>query len=489
MSKYNVAIIGMGPAGLFAIKTILEQNSCISVLVLEQGTDTTHRKCPADTGTCQQCAHCAIVSGAGGAGMFSDGKLVLDLNFGGNSRHIEQLSPDKKKELCNNIQETLKKYDGVSEFNSLPNYDEREAISRRFRERDLNIKFYPVLHMGTQNLGNITKNFVNALTNRYSDRLTILYESKVQAIEKKSNGFVIRDKGGRTFESTYVITAVGKNGAGWNKKILQPLGCHFIANRAYYGVRVEVPAESMQSLLTRTFDPKIFRMYNDGSKMKIHCVCKEGRIRMYRYRKNVLVGGHSPYTEFNASIEKYSMSNFNVLLSCDKKDTDLSAMLQEFHDTAPLKMLVQSYEDFKNNTVTCSTNVSEDTIMQRGNIRHILEKYGDFAGKFVQFMSDLAGICPGIEGEKTLLYGPVMEWTMDKMVLKNCFETECANLFAVGDGAGISQGIVYAGATGILAAAEICRRFENEAGESVLSGGCPGTSKEDFGENVSSPHT
>lgn len=462
MKNFNVIIIGMGPAGLFAIKTIMERDSNANVLALEQGMDTAHRKCPADIGICQLCEHCAVVSGAGGAGMFSDGKLVLDLNFGGDSKNIEKLLPNQKEEICNYIKETLKEYDGVSEFNDLKDPDEIEGIRRRFHEKNFSVKFYPVLHMGTQNLNNITKNFVNALTCQYSNRLTILYEKEVKTIEKKSNGYILQDKNGQTFESKYIITAVGKNGADWNKKVLQSLGCHFMPNRAYYGVRVEVPAESMHSLLSRTFDPKIFRVYEDGSKMKIHCVCKEGTIRMYRYRENVLVGGHSPYTEANIGVKRHLKSNFNVLLSCDGRNLDIPSMLQEFHNAAPQKMLVQGYEDFKNNTVTCNTNVSEHTIMQRGNIRQILEKYGDFAEKFIQFMADLACICPGIEGEKTVLYGPVLEWTMDKVALGDCFETECTNLFAIGDGAGISQGIVYAGATGILAADEVCRRLKDE---------------------------
>lgn len=459
----------MGPAGLFTTKTIMERSKDATVLVLEQGMDTEYRKCPADTGTCQLCEHCAVVSGVGGAGMFSDGKLVLDLNFGGDSKNIQRLSSNRKEAICNYIKDTLKEYDGVSEFKDMKNLDEIENIQRRFQKNNFSIMFYPVLHMGTRNLTSITKNFVNALTCHYSNRLTISYEKEVKTIEKKSNGFILEDKNGQIFESEYVITAVGKNGADWNKKVLQSLGCHFTDNRAYYGVRVEVPAESMRSLLSRTFDPKIFRVYEDGSKMKMHCVCKEGKIRMYRYRENVLVGGHSPYTEANIEFKRPSKSNFNVLLSCDKKNTDISAMLQEFHDIAPLKMLVQGYEDFKNNTVTCNTNISKNTIMHRANIRHILEKYGDFAEKFIQFMADLDCIFPGIEGKETVLYGPVVEWTMDKITLDDYFETECTNLFAIGDGAGISQGIVYAGATGILAAEEVCRRLENEVEERILS--------------------
>ncbi|MBC7130064.1 NAD(P)/FAD-dependent oxidoreductase, partial [Candidatus Bathyarchaeota archaeon] len=81
--KYDVIIVGAGPAGIFSALEIVE-NSDLNVLLLDKGPDIDKRRCPASRGFgCVNCEPCNLLSGWGGAGAFSDGKLTLSTEVGG----------------------------------------------------------------------------------------------------------------------------------------------------------------------------------------------------------------------------------------------------------------------------------------------------------------------------------------------------------------------------------------------------------------------
>lgn len=462
MINKNVIIIGAGPAGLFAAKTILE-NSKSEVLILEKGFSIESRECK-NQGYCLKCPNCSIVCGAGGAGMYSDGKLVLDLSSGGDLQTIENMSKEAKEEFCNYIKDTLISYDGVSEYKGIPSEDEQDKIEKLLKKNGLELKLYPVLHMGTNNLKKIISNFIDDLLKTYSERFHISYNTEVRNIKKDSCSYMLVDQRDKRYSCEYVVIGVGKIGAKWSKDILKSFGCHYMNKPFYFGLRIETKAEVLNPLFKYSFDPKVYKIYDDGSKVKMHCVCREGDIRPYNSNGNLLVGGHTFYTKENHNVYKSNRCNFNILMTFNPQKYNFLEILKAFNNLSSKKVLVQTLGDFKNNEVSkrCIEEKEINQMVHFANIRNIVEGYDDFSEKILEFIRLLDNICPGIDDDENLLYGPAMEWTMDRIKLNDVLETEKKNVFAIGDGAGISQGIVYSAATGIIAAKEICERINQK---------------------------
>lgn len=458
----NVVIIGSGPSALFAAKTILELNKLITITMLEQGKPVYERLCPAEKGKCKHCNVCSVLQGGGGAGLFSDGKLILDLTSGGIAKGIEKLSIAERRTIEDVILKTFKSFDGVSTYKEMPSDDIIEKRKEMFAAEQLSIKFYNVLHMGSYNLPNITQNFINYLLQNYGDRFNIIYNTCVTSIDKEKYGYSVFADGVKYFANS-VIAAVGKSGASWLKTAVSNLGVKYSTHLFYFGLRMETISSSIDQLVKLSFDPKISRLvYN--RKIKIHCVCRRGQLRYYRYQNAINVGGHSPYNENNIHM-MYSIpnANFNILLSYDKSIIPPDKLLSPFRRICPEAVAGQKLSDFilSQTTKTWGKIVPEnENIIYKVNIRAILDSVDiDFSRIFIDFIKSLSNICPGIMDGDNILYSPTIEWDMDSVKVDSNMETDSPNLFAVGDGAGLSQGIVFSAATGILAAKEIARRF------------------------------
>ena len=461
MKENKVIIIGAGPAGLFAARSILEYSSHAEVLILEQGMSIENRECTARR-DCFGCHKCSVICGAGGAGMYSDGKLILDLSSGGNLEIIEKLDERNKGILCNYIKDTLIQYDGVSEYKGIPEESEQNELKKQIARYGLGMKLYPVLHMGTNNLKKIITNFLLDLVKTYPDRFRVLYGKEVRNIKKGGMGYIVEVQNEEGYHCRYVVIGVGKTGACWSKRVLERLGCHFMRNPFYFGLRIETRTSVLNPLLRYSFDPKIYKMYDDGSKVKMHCVCREGDIRPYNSNGYLLVGGHTYYTKENHCEKKSDRCNFNILMSFDPDKISYQEILNAFKRISDRKVLVQRLGDFRRNRVPENSDkeLTANIMSQVCNIREIVDGFQEFPEKLLDFIQALDFICPGLNDDNNLLYGPTMEWTMDKIELKDGLETEADNIFAIGDGAGVSQGIVYSAATGIIAAKEISKRIE-----------------------------
>ena len=458
----RVAIIGSGPSALFASKTILENSSNIVVHVYERGHSPENRHCPMGNSSCHMCENCDVLNGGGGAGLYSDGKLVLDLRSGGDALGISGLTNDERKHITESIKDTFLRFDGVSELKDAPPEDIQKEYSEYLSLHDLKIKYYSVMHMGTSNLGRITHNFMQFLMSEYERRIDFNFNTYVTNIEKTENGKYILTSNKGKEEYSSVIAAVGKSGADWLKQVLLDLNCDYYPHNYYFGVRMETKASHIKNLVKYSFDPKIYRVVN-SRKVKLHCVCRNGDVRFYRYKEMLFVGGHSPYTKSSPEFLQMDRANFNVMLSFNKTKLPPNVLLKLFRESTGGKVIAQRFDDFRNNK---ATNVWGEMVPKnnealiRGNIRDVLDAVDpEFSNILINFINDLSKISSGINNQDNILYSPAIEWNMDTVKVDLNMETEQRNLFAIGDGAGISQGIVYSAATGIVAAREIVSRF------------------------------
>ncbi|MFZ5944975.1 MAG: NAD(P)/FAD-dependent oxidoreductase [Bacillota bacterium] len=464
ISKYDVAVVGSGPSGLFAVDTLLRANPNIKIIVFEKGNEVGKRVCPAIEGECANCNVCNMVSGAGGAGLFSDGKLVLDLNSGGHLDIIESNQYNKKK-LVNYIENLLLKFDGKSvKYKSLSK-EEYIKYSDFLKQYGLNFKYYQVRHIGSYNLKNIINNFITHL--KQNKNIYFMFNTEVENIFPFNNNFLINYEKNKYIKAKKVIVAAGKVGSDWVEKTLSSIGCKFEDNQFYFGVRVESRKEAISDLFKFSLDPKFSRVYEDGSKIKVHCACREGKIAILNYNSNALVGGHTIFTSKNNNVgEVPHSSNFNVLMSINpNKYLNPEKILNRFKKHSNNKLFVQLLGDFIDNKKSDSYGVVKPTnerILTFGNIRELTEDIHFFPDKFLNFISRLNKIVPGIVDRDNLLYAPAIEWWMSKIIVDQKMQTSVPGLFAVGDGAGLSQGIVHSAATGIIAAKQILKEYNEE---------------------------
>lgn len=464
----TICIIGAGPSGLFCAHKILSEycskasKEDFRIVIIEKGEKPSARSCPgAVDGICRKCDSCAILSGGGGAGLFSDGKIIQDLNVGGHNDTVFALSAEEKDEYISYITQTLVSYDGVSTYKEKPSDEIQQNYNKQFNSVDLNAKYYSVLHMGSSNLAHILEGFIGELTKASS--VDIKYGTTVTHIAHLENKYNVYSNDNLICTADYVVMAVGKSGASWLKETLWPLGVHFNETGYYFGLRIEVPQRYLSSLATLSFDPKIYRKVDVERKVKMHCFCRKGNVIMTNYEDCVVAGGHSPFTENNPPFNEEEYGNFNVLLSYPKT-SDYKTLLERFKSAANNSLMVQTLGDFKaNKTPGTQNNPAYDRINQNqaGNIRTTMNDEF-FSEEFLAFIHSLDQIFPGVGDDNNLLYGPAFEWCMDTVGVSKHMETNIPNLFAIGDGAGLSQGIMYSASTGIIAAKCIIERMNSD---------------------------
>lgn len=467
----NICIVGAGPSGLFCAHKILSEygkrasDGDFHITMIEKGEKTAARRCPgvAD-GICRNCRNCNVLSGGGGAGLFSDGKIVQDLNVGGHNDTVFSFPQKEKEEYISYVTDTLKSYDGVSKYKGKPGEKIQEEYNDKFASEDLRVKYYSVLHMGSANTPHILKGFIGSIEESAS--VDIKYGKTVtQVLYLEDKKYYLYAGKELLCAADYVVMAVGKSGASWLKDAMQPLGVKFNETGYYFGLRIEMPYKYLSPLAELSFDPKIYRELSDGRKIKMHCFCRKGKVIMTNYENCTVAGGHSPFTENNEPFNEETYGNFNVLLSYPST-YDYKTMLRRFREASAGTLLVQSLEDFKNNRYPKQRHLSVyDRVnqMQVSNIRAVVDDEF-FSRQFISFIESLDRIFPGIGDGDNLLYGPAFEWCMDTVDVSSKMETNLPNLFAVGDGAGISQGIMYSASTGIIAAKCIIERMmPNEA--------------------------
>lgn len=458
IQKQDAIIIGAGPAGLFAAYRILENQPNANVLLIERGSDIQFRECYQNCSICPNYADCSMLCGVGGSGLFSDGKLVLDLHAGGLLDSISNITEQRKNDISKYIERTLRSFDGVSQDGPKPSKEVQKEWLNWFNQNGLEIKHYDVLHMGSKNLRNIITKFLINLKEKPGFK--ILTSTEVTNVYKKNNLSFVEVLDGRTFISTNILFSVGKTGSEWLKDIFIKNQISFKKNTTYIGVRVETSHDFISKLFEFSFDPKIW-MYFDNHKVKTHCFCRHGDVICTNYMGFPVVGGQTQITENNnESINEISKkSNFNVLVSTSLDENRIINLLEDVKKINPDGPVVQSISSFINNCKDLDPIAGLSDNVKVGNLREIFNQYDGIGRCIVEFISRLEKIVPNLTRQDGLIYAPAIEWFMDTVNVKPNMETSCSGWFAIGDGAGLSQGIVHAAATAIIAADDVSLRI------------------------------
>jgi uncharacterized protein len=444
---FQVIIVGAGPAGIFTALTLADLG-IRSVLLLEQGKDLGQRE-----------RHHAddMLCGWGGAGAFSDGKLTLSPDVGGFLGDF--LSRDAFHELLGKTDETYVAY-------GAPNRIFGEASPRltdlvnRARLADLELIPNRIRHIGTENCGVVLDNLRQVLTERVESRTNSRVE-RLLVENEQIKGVKLAD--GQTITSPYVVAAPGRSGASWMKKQAESLGLQTKASPVDIGVRVELPAPVLKEMTDTTYESKLIhysKTFDD--KVRTFCMNPYGEVVVEKHEGIITVNGHS-------HAEKRSENtNFAILVS--------SAFTEPFDDPIAYGRYIARLANLLGGGVIVqrlgdllagrrSTRARIDRCLTRPTLSCATP--GDLSFVFpyrhlvsiIEMLRALEKLSPGVYSRHTLLYGVEVKFYSNRLELSPELETNVANLFAVGDGAGITRGLLQASASGMLAGRAIADRL------------------------------
>jgi uncharacterized FAD-dependent dehydrogenase len=456
---YDVIIVGAGPAGIFSALELLNQKKDAKILIVEKGKDIDKRICPMKVReiSCKTCPECALLSGWGGAGAFSDGKLNLSPEIGGFlSRYIDI---NKLQSLITFVDEIYISYGAPREIYG-GNKKEVHKIERLASEN--NLLFIPsrIRHIGTDRCMTVLKNIKDSLNGRVE---TIFSSEAERVIIKKKKAAGIRLKDGTNLYSEFVILAPGREGSRWLEKETKRLHLTNLKNPVDIGIRVEIPAAVFEHLTKITYEPKLIfysKKFND--KVRTFCVNPYGEV-VKEYLKGIwTVNGHS-YA--NA---KSNNTNFALLVSTFFTEPFDEPILYGRYISGLANLLGKSVIVQRLGDLQQGRRSTQDRIL-KGEVQPTLKDAtpGDLSfvmpyrhlSDILEMIEALDKIAPGVNSGHTLLYGAEVKFYSMLPKLTGSLETEIDNLFAVGDGAGVSRGLIQASVSGVIAAKAIARRL------------------------------
>lgn len=458
--SFDVIIIGGGPAGIFAALE-LTQAEGRKILLIEKGKDISQRRCPVrDTGSsCVECLPCNLVCGLGGAGAFSDGKLVLSSEVGG---HLgEYLGEEPAAGLIKYVDELYLRF-GASRkvYGRGGAVDE---ISRKASQAGLRLIPTPVRHMGTENGFNVLKAMRDYLMPRLECKLNSM-ATRVLVKDGQVRGVETGD--GERFLCKYLVLAPGREGADWLSREAGRLKLTMYHNPIDVGVRVEVPVTVMKALTDVLYEIKLeYRSLSFNDRIRTFCMCPAGKVIMES------TGGTDPVVTVNGhsyATRKSKNTNFALLVSTDftrpfQEPIAYGKYLAKLANLLGGGVLVQRFGDLMEGRRSTPERI------KKGAVKPTLKSAtpGDlsFALPFrhltglIEMLLAMDKLIPGVASPDTLLYGIEVKFYSFRPQLSSCLETEIRNMFAVGDGTGVSRGLVQASASGLVAAVEIMKRL------------------------------
>ncbi|MBN1288050.1 MAG: FAD-dependent oxidoreductase [Actinobacteria bacterium] len=453
--KYDVIIIGAGPAGIFCALELVRKTR-LTVLIIDKGSGLSKRKCPSPNGSCLHCIPCNTTSGWGGAGAFSDGKLTLSSEIGG---WLPELTSKKT------VEKLIEKVDKIYlEFGApaLTFGEDEELIQEIAREAvksDMQLIPSRIRHMGTD----LCPKVLDRMYGEINGGAEILMETEVEKIRVKNGkavGVTIND--GTRYNCKYLVAAPGRSGANWLDGVASETGLQLQKNMVDIGIRVEVPAVIMEPLTDDLYEPKLVYYSNStDDRVRIFCMNPYGEV-IKEYNEDVLtVNGHS-YAD-----ERTENTNFALLI--DKRFTDpFKEPIQYGKSIARLAnllgdgIIVQRLGDLLSGKRSTPARISRSTVdptlrdATPGDLSLVMPYR--YLSDILEMLKALDSMVPGVYSRNTLLYGVEVKFYSSRLKVSPALESEVTNLFGAGDGVGITRGLVQASASGLLTADTIIRR-------------------------------
>ena len=453
----DIVIIGAGPAGIFTALELLRRGSRKSILLVDKGQPVERRRCPKQqAGRCLSCKpYCHITTGFSGAGAFSDGKLSLSCEVGGDLPSLigEELA-----------QQTIDYTDGIYlEFGADPHVEgvgDPEAVKdirKRAIQAGLKLVDCPIRHLGTEKARQLYLDIQNYLAG-HGVELLFGYECTNLILEGETCRGVTLTDGKTTLEvfAPRTVVATGRRGADWLERLCAEHGIAHEPGTVDIGVRVEVRSEIMEQVNNVLYESKLIG-YPRPFKNKVRTFCQNpgGFVSQENYDNDLaVVNGHSfkelksDNTNLAILCSHHFTEPFNQPIAYAQKVGELTNMLGDG------RILVQRFGDILDGKRTWQKELA------RSNLRPTLPDAvaGDITAampyramvNIIHFIQAVDHVVPGFASIETLLYSPELKFYSNRVKMDPQFNTSIAGLHCLGDSSGWTRGLMMASAMGVL---------------------------------------
>ena len=453
----DIAIVGAGPAGIFTAVEMLRRQSRRKITIIEKGKPVEERRCPkAVTNKCVNCQpYCAITTGFSGAGAFSDGKLSLSYEVGG---ELPTLIGAKT------AQETIRYTDGIylefgadEHIEGLEETDEVKQIRTRAIRAGLKLVSCPIRHLGTERAHRLYEDIEHWLTEK---GVEILFETECTGLlieNGRCRGVTVSD-GHQEFElyADETVVATGRRGADWLEGMCTAYGVDHVPSTVDIGVRVEVRSEVMETVNRALYESKLIG-YPPPFKNKVRTFCQNpgGFVAQENYDNDLaVVNGHS-YKELkseNTNLAILCSHNFSVPfnqpIAYAQKVGELTNML------ANGQILVQRFGDILDGKRTWDRELSRSNVVPTlpdavaGDITSAMPYRA--MTNIINFIKAMDHVVPGFAAYETLLYSPELKFYSNRIKMDERFNTNVAGLHCLGDSSGWTRGLMMSSVMGVL---------------------------------------
>ena len=455
--EYEVIIIGAGPAGIFTALELSKKNN-MNILILEKGKEIDQREClmrSRESG-CFHCSPCAIISGWGGAGAFSDGKLNLSTEIGGQLDNY--VDKNKVNNLIKYADDIYLKF-GADKTVYGTNEEEIDIIKKEASLARLKLIPTKIRHLGTEKCAEILKKMQDYL----KTKINIKTNTKVKRIlVHKGRAIGVETVKREIIKGKYIVAMPGRAGSEWLKGQAEDMDIKISNNPVDVGVRVEVPAVAMKRLTDMIYESKLIyytQMFDD--RVRTFCMCPYGEVVIEFNNGITSVNGHS-YQE-----HRTDNTNFAILVSTNftepfKEPIAYGKYIAHLANILSGGVIVQRLGDLELGRRSTPDRLKHSIVTPTlkeatpGDLSFVLP-YRILAG-ILEMLKAMDKIAPGVYSKHTLLYGVEVKFYSSRLELSGCLETKVDNLFVAGDGAGITRGLIQASTSGIIVADEILKR-------------------------------
>lgn len=451
--KFDVIIIGAGPGGIFSAYELIKQKPDLKVAVFESGHALDKRHCPIDGDKVKSCIHCkscAIMSGFGGAGAFSDGKYNITNDFGGTL--YQYIGKNQALSLMNYVDEINLSYggEGTKMYSTAGSHLKKLCLQNKLKLLDASVR-----HLGTDINYVVLENLYNFL----KDKVTFFFDTPVTKISLVPDGYRIH-YGEGTAKCNKCIVSVGRSGSKWMEHICRQLEIPTKSNRVDIGVRVELPAVIFSHLTDELYESKIvYRTEKFEDNVRTFCMNPYGIVVNENTNGIVTVNGHS-YEDKEKQTEN---TNFALLVAKHfsepfKDSNGYGESIARLSNMLGGGVIVQRFGDLVRGRRSNTNRIAEGLVTPTlsatpGDLSLVLPKR--ILDGIIEMIYALDKIAPGTANDDTLLYGVEVKFYNMEVELNENLETRHPGLYIIGDGSGVTHSLSHASASGIYVARKI----------------------------------
>ena len=482
--KYDVLIVGAGPSGIMTAYELIQKNSNIKILIIEQGKSIKKRFCPREEiGRCIHCKpYCAITAGFSGAGAFSDGKLnsyhlsktghAGEIYLGGNDGSFfkEFYTSDEIKDIIAYTDQIYLKFGADPELQGIKYEKEINELQKKASENDLRLVTYPIRHIGTEK----THELFNKIEDYLNEKIDIMFDTTVKDLIIENNkcvGVKIANSFHQDEENViyanHIVLGVGRKGANWLAEICNKYKIKTDSGIIDIGIRYELPDEIMKDVNKYLYEAKfIARVKPFKDKVRTFCQNPSGFVATEVYDNNIiLANGHSYKTKKSTNTNLAILVSHHFSTPFDRPLDYGRNIAENLNQLGAGKLVIQRFGDLLNGKRTWQKDLDNNSVVP--TLTDVTPGDISFAMGYrtltdiIETIKAIDKVIPGFANPDNLMYGPEIKFYSNVVKLDKNFETSINNLYSLGDGGGLTTGLIMASSSGIQMGRILYEKIKN----------------------------